>query len=49
MFHLALHALSLARLDGLRMQRGGIFPLLLIAAVVGVAAWALARRDPARN
>ncbi|HUV96169.1 MAG TPA: hypothetical protein VMV98_01750 [Acidobacteriaceae bacterium] len=49
MSHLALHALALARLDGLRMERGGIFPMLLVAAAIGVVAWAFARRDPVKN
>lgn len=49
MSHLALHALALARLDGLRMERGGFFPMLMVAAAVGLVAWALARRDLEKN
>ncbi len=47
MMHLAMQAL--VRFGGDKVISGGVFPLLLIAAVVGLAAWALARRDPANN
>ena len=46
MLHWALHVFAITRHDGLRMERGGIFPMLLAAAAIGVAAWVLARRDP---
>jgi hypothetical protein len=46
----ALQSLAFVRFGGFHGGRGGgILPLLLIAAVVGVAAWALARRDPAKS
>jgi hypothetical protein len=46
----ALQSLAFVHFGGFHAGRGGgIFPMLLIAAVVGVAAWALARHDPAKN
>lgn len=46
----ALQSLAFLHFGGFHAGRGGgILPLLLIAAVVGVAAWALARRDTAKN
>lgn len=43
-------ALTFVHFGGLRAAGGGGFvPLVLVAAVVGIAAWALARRDPLQS
>jgi hypothetical protein len=49
MMHLAMQTVALVRLGGDKVISGGVFPLLLIAAVVGVAAWAMARHDTAKS
>lgn len=44
----ALQSLALVRFGGFHAG-GGFLPLLLIVVVIGVAAWALAQRDPVKN